>query len=338
MPEKDTKSVRLLYFRTAGKILLILLAGFTLYLAVSTIMMILLTRSQKEVQVPDVTGQQFTDVYNSLLRKGLSPRLAFHETFDMESGIILEQHPEAGEIIPEGDPLKLTLSRNGYSLEVPDLRGKSLPVAKNSLRNLHFHGRNFSVSTGAVSYIRTAGTMENIVVGQSPLPGEKITPDRRVNLLVSAGTGSVPGRMPEVAGQTVDLAFPLLETAKIHAEQEIVEIWDQSKNGVILSQQPAAGAPVKEGDTVKIKVGIFPAKGHPYYSYEKIQYTVPSGYEKGLFEVYVEDDCAKRMCFSGIREGGQQIVFAFHRSGRARISVLRERESTGVLTVNVEDF
>ena len=341
MEEKETtqdSQPKLKYFRPISKIILIIFVMGSFFLFVSTIMLIILTKPEKEVKVPDVIGQQFSDIYNGLARTGIKAEVKFRETFDVEDGIIMEQYPESGTIIPEGNSLKLTISRSGYILEVPSLVGKSLPVAKNSLRNLHHRGRTFMISTGVVSYIPSDKTAENIVIAQSPVPGELVRPDRRMNLLISAGPATDDRIMPNLKDQSVDLAFDLLSAKKLRVTQTFIETWDKSASGLVVEQTPPAGSQLANNAVVSIKIAIYPMKGHPYYGYEKIDYTIPSSYTEGLFEALVEDDAQKRICFAFTQRGGQQISFAFHRTGKAKISILRDKAVVSVIGVSVEDF
>lgn len=336
--ESKQNKPALKYLKFFGRIILILFIGLSLYLFVSSIMMAVLTKSAKDVKVADVTGQQFADVYNSLVRKGLKPELIFHDTFDVESGVVIKQHPEAGTIVPEGDPIKLTVSRSGYFIEVPNLVGKSLPVAKNSLSNLHYHGRTFAVGTGAVSFVPSDKTAENIVIAQSPKAGEKITPEQIVCLLVSAGQAADTRLMPNVKDQTIDLAFDLLSAKKLNVIQETADTWDKTKSGVIIEQTPAAGAAVAVGAVVRLKVALYPLHGHPYYAYEKFNYTIPANQSEGLYEAQVEDETSKRICFAATMGGGGQINFVYHRTGKAKISILKDKTVLSVIGVNVENF
>ena len=198
------------YFRPVGRIALIFFVGLSFYLFVSTITLLLLTKPDREVKVPDVVGKQFVDVCNGLVRKGLKPEVRFQDVYDITSGTILNQYPEGGEIVYEGGALKLLVSRSALYVDVPNLTGIELPFAVNKLRNLHSHNRSVSLAIGATTYIPSDKTAENIVLDQSPKAGEKVTPDRRVNILVSAGKIEGDMLMPDVTGQSIDLCLDLL--------------------------------------------------------------------------------------------------------------------------------
>ena len=335
--EKQFNEPKLKYFKPVGKIILVMFLLFSLFLFISTIMIIIRTKPAKSVKMPDVVGQRFSDISNSLIRDGLKPDVRFRETFNVENGIVLKQHPESGTIIPEGNSVRLTVSRSGYLLELPDFVGKSLPAVRNTLRNLHSRGRNFTIATGVISYVPSEKTPENIIIAQSPKPGERITPDYRVNLLVSAGNVKDERYMPDVVNQSIDIAYDLLAAKKLNVTQEIVETWDKSLNGLVTEQYPAPKSPLANNASVRLKVAIYPVKGHPYYAYERIQYRIPASYSDGRFEAYVEDDGQKRICFSENMKGGEQINFVFHRSGKAKITIMRDKEILTVMGINVRD-
>ena len=336
--ENQLNEPRLKYFRPVSKIILIMFLLFSLFLFVSTIIIIIRTKPAKSVKVPNLVGQRFSDISNSLIRDGLKPQVRLRETFNVESGIVLKQYPESGAVIPEGNSVKLTVSRNGYMLEVPDFVGKSLPVPKNSLRSIHYHGRNFTVVTGVVSYVPSEKTPENIIIAQSPKSGERISPDCRINLLVSAGNVEDERLMPDVLNQSIDIAYDLLAAKKVNVTQEIVETWDKSMNGLVVEQSQPPQSPLANNASVRLKVAVYPVKGHPYYAYEKIQYTIPASYSDGRFEAYVEDNGQKRTCFSENMKGGQQMNFVFHRIGKAKITIMRDKETLTVMGIDVEDY
>ena len=336
--ENQLNEPKLKYFKPISKIILIMFLLFSLFLFISTIMIVIRTKPAKSVKMPDVVGQRFTDICNSLVRDGLKPEVRFRETFNIENGVVLKQYPESGTVIPEGNIVKLTVSRSGYMLELPNLVGKSLSMAKNSLRNLHYYERNFSLATGVISYVPSEKMPEGVIIAQSPKPGERITPDYHVNLLVSAGAVKDERLMPDVVNQSIDIAYDLLAAKKLNVTQEIVETWDKSLNGLVIEQSQPPQSPLANNASVRLKVALYPVKGHPYYAYEKIQYTIPVSYSDGRFEAYIEDDGQKRVCFSENMKGGQQISFVFHRTGKAKITIMRDKEPLTVMGINVEDY
>ena len=320
------------------KILILMLVYFTFFLVVSSIMLMVLTKPDGEVKVPDVNGKKFTAVYGSLVRKDLKPVVKFFDAMDIEDGIILRQYPEPGAVVSEGDRLELTVSRNDLEVEVPSLVGKELPIAKNMVKNLHIGERTVSLGIGVVSYVASSKSADNIVLDQSPKPGEKITPETKINILVSAGQAAPDAKMPDLAGQSIDLCFDLLLSKGVFIEQEVVPVQTAGENGRITAQEPAKDSVLTTGQTVKIKIGYFTKEEHYYNGYEKVSYQIDKDEKDGLFEAYVEDYNPKRICYSAQLKPGQTMQFVFQRAGNARVSIMRNKKSVKVMRINVEDF
>ena len=316
---------------------LILFIGVSVYFFVSTIVLISLTKSEKEVVVPGIVGKSFIEVYNSLVRKGLKPEIKFYNVYDIDGGIILNQHPEAGTVVPEGGDLKLVVSRGKVYIPVPNLVGAKLPFAINKLKSLHMNNMSYSLSTGVISYI-SSDVSDNTVIDHSPGPGEEVSPDKRINLLVSAGNIKPEMKMPGVNGQYIDLCFDLFLARGLSVYEEVVHTETKWKSGLIQSQKPAHGAALKKGNSVRVKVLHYPFKEHSYISYERVGYTIPADRKQGIYEAYIEDSRLKRIRFRRRMKPGRKIDFVFKRTGNARISIVHDREVVEVITINVDEF
>jgi len=326
------------FCRNNKKIFVLMLVYFTFFLVVSSIMLMVLTKPEGEVKVPDVSGKKFTAVYGSLVRKDLKPVVKFFDAMDIEDGVILRQYPEPGAVVSEGDRIELVVSRNNLEVEVPSLVGKELPIAKNMIKNLHIGERTVSLGMGVVSYIPSSRSADNIILDQSPKPGEKITPETKINILVSSGQAAPDAKMPDLAGQSIDLCFDLLMSKGVFVEQEVVPVQTAGENGRIVAAEPAKDAVLAKGQTVKVKVGYFTKEEHFYNGYEKISYQIDEDEKEGLFEAYVEDYNPKRICYSAQMKPGQTIQFVFQRTGNARVSIMRNKKSIKVMRIDVEDF
>ncbi len=337
MTDKDkSRDEKFKYFGSIGRIAVIFFLGFSLFLVISTIMLIFLTKPEREVVVPDVEGKQFVEVYNSMIRKGIKPDIKFKDIADIDDGTILSQYPKKGKIVPENSRVKLVVSRSEYYIDVPNLVGKELPLALNHLRNIHRHERTLSLGTGIISYIPSDTVSDNTVIDQSPRAGEKVTPDRKINLLVSTGKIAADAVMPDVRGQSIELCFDLLRAKGLTVNEEFVATDDVTKSGVVVSQTPAKGTLVQKGDTCTVQVSYNPLDKHPYAAYEKIEYQIPGDEKQGLYEAYVEDGHSKRIRFSRKAGPGQKISFIFRREGNATITFRCDKKRIDDMTINVD--
>jgi beta-lactam-binding protein with PASTA domain len=334
----DKKEQRKRMLRLTGRLALILFIGLSLYLFISSIILVSLTKSDKEITVPHVVGKRFEDVYNSLVRKGLIPELKPYEVYDMDDGIILNQYPENGRIVFEGEKIKLVISRSKVFLPVPNLVGSKLPFAVNKLKNLHYNDRSYTIGTGIISYIPSDKITESVVIQQNPEGGEEISPDRKVNLLVSSGKVEGEMKMPELQGQSIDIGFDILLAKGVYVLEEIVITDSLSKMGIIESQIPKAGEAIQTGILVKLKVNYYPQKEKPYTSYERVNYAIPSDEKEGIFEAYIDDNSSKRIRFSRKMKAGGKIDFLFKRKGEARISITNNKQVVETMNIEPDEF
>lgn len=321
----------------AGRLVLILFIGLSIYLFISALILIFLTKPDKEIEVPYVTGKRFIDVYNSLIRKGLTPQIELYDVYDIDNGVILNQYPEKGSIVTEGHKIKLTVSRSRIYLPMPNLIGTKLPFALNKLNNITFNDKSYSLDTGIISYIPSK-VPESVIIDHSPEVGEEISPDRKINLLISAGDIANDMAMPRVTRQSIELCYDLLLSKGLHVAEEIIPTDSMSKSGRIESQNPDPGQPVHEGMLVKLKIYYYSQNEKQYSAYERVIYNIPQDEKKGLYEAYIEDNKSKRIRFSRIMNPGWKIDFLFKRRGTARVSIMFEKKVIDVIILKADDF
>lgn len=324
------------YWGPIGRIAVIFFVGFSLFLVVSTIILIFLTKPESEVVVPDVEGRQFIEVYNSLIRKNIKPDIKFRDIADIDDGTVLSQYPKKGKVVPANSRIKLVVSRSRYILEVPNLIGKELPLALNNLRNIHRHEKTLSLGTGVISFIPSATVADNIVIDQSPQAGEKIRPERKINLLVSAGKSEPDAVMPDVTGQSIELCYDLLRAKGLTIVEEVVPTDAIAASGLVVSQVPEKGATVAKGGTCTLRVGWYPIEKHTYAAYEKVEYKIPNNEAMGLWEAYIEDARSKRIRFAKKAGPMDTILFVFRREGNATITFRRDKKPVDDMEIDVD--
>jgi beta-lactam-binding protein with PASTA domain len=91
---------------------------------------------------------------------------------------------------------------------------------------------------------------QGIVLAQSPDAGEEVEEGSSVRLVVS--TGPPRNTVPNVVGQTEAEAVDALTAASF--ESDVTEAFSDKKAGIVVAQEPKAGANLKEGETVALTV------------------------------------------------------------------------------------
>jgi serine/threonine-protein kinase len=143
--------------------------------------MVSLVHNKKEVSTPDVIGQNLYKVIEELSREGFGLKLEGEETNqNVPAGTILRQNPSAGMTVREGKVIKVTISRGGEIIYVPDLVGQSIRSADISLRTS-------TLVMGEVTKKYSVVFDKDIILSQDIPAGTKVDKDSVVNLVVSDG-------------------------------------------------------------------------------------------------------------------------------------------------------
>ncbi|MDA3901487.1 MAG: PASTA domain-containing protein [Spirochaetes bacterium] len=326
------------FFVRNRKFFVLMVVYVTFFMLVSTFMLVKLNQPAGKVRMPDVTGKDFKSVYNTLVNRELRPVISFHDASDVASGLILRQHPPSGKIIPKDSRVRLVVSRSNFKVDVPKVDGSPLVIAKNKLSTLHIGEKKVSLGIGVVSYIPSADHEDGIVIEQSPRAGEKVAPHSKVNLLVSMGVLGRDSAMPDLVGQHIDLGFDLVLSLGLSVRQKIVPADSPEDSGKILEQTIKPGTVVEDGAELLLTVAYYERENRYYQSYEKVSFVVPKDSEESFYEVWIDDEEQRRVRFSKMCKPGETVVFVFHRTGNARIEIIKNKQKEKVLSLDVDTF
>jgi beta-lactam-binding protein with PASTA domain len=235
------------------------------------------SKGQKPVAVPDVTGQQVTAALATLGAQGLRANVV-RVPSDGPAGQVLAQHPKAGATARPGSSVRLNVAAGSSSgatiptspalpppppaaaaVTVPDVRGEKVNDARKRLRE-----------AGLVLEIRKVPSSlpKNSVVAQSPRPDTAARQGDHVLVTVSRGrakgkqdAGAVPGAaaasIPDVTGEDEATATQDLEAAGFDVRAVDQETTDESEDGLVVGQDPSPGREAPAGSRATIYVGRF---------------------------------------------------------------------------------
>ena len=228
----------------------------------------------KPVVVPRVVGQTQGAAVDALTKLGLKPVLE-NVPSDKPAGTVVGQNPPAGKEVDKGSKVVLNVSTGtGQStttvatttttantttgatttttsrpVRVPRIVGLAQTPA---LRRLNVLGLR-----PTVVYVRSSQPA-NRVVAQSTAPGTTLRPGSRVRVNVSTGPNPQPATtVPNVIGQDQATAAQTLSAAGFKVAVLNRPTGDQSKDGLVVEQQPKAGSSIPAGSQVTIFVGRF---------------------------------------------------------------------------------
>jgi len=136
------------------------------------------------------------------------------------------------------------------TVDVPNVVGKQVSVAKNILEDKHLR-----VSTSEVT---NTDVPAGQVISQSPGAGEKVKEQRTIHLVVSKGVGDIT--VPDLSGLTVDQARQRLKDLGLVVGKISQGSVEGKPDNVIVAQSPSGDSKVSKGTTVDLVVNKAQAK------------------------------------------------------------------------------
>jgi serine/threonine-protein kinase len=200
--------------------------------------------------VPTVVGETLQQAKSSIQIANLKVGKVVHQTNSQyDKGQVIDTSPAAGQQPPVGTHVTIFVSSGPPSVQVPDVTTEDAGQAKSTLQS-----RGFNVTeTPQVSTTVTPGT----VISQDPVGGRSAASGSTVNLVVAKAPPTVA--VPNVVGKPHGAANAMLGAAGFPATPQQQTVTNQSQNGIVLSQTPAASTQVKKGTNVTIVIGKFVA-------------------------------------------------------------------------------
>ena len=200
--------------------------------------------SGEAVDVPSLMGVDVAQARGLLDPKGLLLSLDGEREDPAPAGSIIAQSPLGGSRLPRGGTVHATVSRGQARVRVPDVTGKDVDAATKAIAGA-------GLVAGAVKQEQSANAAAGTVLDSTPAAGAELARGAEVGLRVSAGPAMVD--VPKVTGMQVGKAKDALERAKLVVALKPVHD-EEHYPGVVLRQDPAAGAKVAAGSTVTLQV------------------------------------------------------------------------------------
>ncbi len=202
-----------------------------------------------QVDVPAVVGTPVDEAQARLERLDLVVRLGEGDySTRVPEGSVLRVQPPEGATLHEGDRVTLIPSLGPLPVDVPNLLGKTLPQARQLLRNADLRlgvvGHHFSDEVAIDRIVEfDRGTQ-----GQAPFGSE-------IDVVLSKGP--FPVSVPKVLRMTEENATAELTDAGF--EVSVTQDYsDTVPRGSVISQDPPKGTDLQPGNTVAIVVSLGP--------------------------------------------------------------------------------
>lgn len=220
----------------------------------------------KPVVVPRVVGKTQGDAVQTLTKVGLDPVLQ-NVPSDKPAGTVVGQKPPAGKEVDKGSKVTVNVSTGtGPATTTTTTTTATTTTAAGPVRVPHVAGL---AQTPALRRLNTLGLRPTVVyvrssqpanqvVSQSPAQGTTLRRGSPVRVNVSTGPNPQPNAsVPNVAGQDQAAAVQSLRDAGFKVAVLNRPTADQSKDGLVVEEQPHAGSSIPGGSQVTIFVGRF---------------------------------------------------------------------------------
>jgi serine/threonine-protein kinase len=196
--------------------------------------------------VPDVVGQGQLAAKSILTKLNLMPVETMIPSDSVKLNHVISTNPGAKTPVPVGSTVAVEVSSGPQLVAVPNLVGKLQAAAEAALK-----AAQFTSSVTMMDSSQPPGT----VLSQSPPVGANEPLGSNVALSVAKAPKTLT--LQSLVGETASEASSALSASGLKPTTTSQTVTDASQNGVVVSQQPAAGTKVKSGDGVTLVIGKF---------------------------------------------------------------------------------
>jgi eukaryotic-like serine/threonine-protein kinase len=153
---------------------------------------LLISTGVEQVEVPDVTGQQFDSASKELTDRGFKVQRNDQVTDDEEPGTVLKQSPGANQEIDKGSTITLAVAKEPSAVEVTNVTGETQDDA---VQRLSQDGFEIKIVEQQVDSQEGDG----VVIQQNPSSG-RVPRGSTVTLTVGRFAGAAPGTTTTAPG------------------------------------------------------------------------------------------------------------------------------------------
>jgi len=233
---KNIKWVRFLY--TSLIIFLIAVISIILY----PLLLRMVQKPIPKVVVPQLEQTELSKAKEELEKLELKMAISSQVHNDsVEKGFVVNQNPEAGSKITEGETVYLVISLGPRVTEVPNIVGLKIEKAEKILKESN-------LKIGIIDKVYDEVPKDKIIK-QAPEPGEIVAFNTPIYMVVSLGVEKIV--VPSVIGMDYQTARDILENKQLSVVR-IYEISETAEVGTVVSQEPFVNTQVFKNSLVTI--------------------------------------------------------------------------------------
>lgn len=233
--------------RSGGIGLILAMIALIIFASGAIVVYTVFMQPENMTKVPVFTERSIVDAVAEAENLGLVVQVE-QVASTLTEGRVLAQSPEAGTELRKGKVVVLQVAKGGELHPVPNVAGKSISEAQAEIKAQGF-------ALGDVVRVRESGHKSGNVIAQSPAAPANIGAGRKIDLLVQdAGDANGNVVVPDVNRMTEKEARSVLEAGGVKV-QGVDKVYSPLlPEGLAIETRPAAGASIKAGQGVMLKL------------------------------------------------------------------------------------
>jgi beta-lactam-binding protein with PASTA domain len=299
--------------------------GLLFFFLSAFIVILVRTKSDTMIVMPDLVGQNYVDVHNELMRMRLKVRIESKRYIDKNDGEILYQSVSPGKKLESGSKLYLTVNNGVDRVIVPDFRGQQLNSAKALLDKVISGDSYVSMDIGGITYVPVSeGLSPDTVIDQIPEPGKNTTTREKIYLLVTE-SGNKNDKSSSINDNILGNPFPFVATSLQKKNirfklKDIISTKDKRENGLVTQVEDSSGF-------IQLAVSLFPLEEKNKQGYESFGFKANKKNKYSATGQSLRDENLKFDIFNSLDlEEGEKFQYVFYRVGDVVVDITNENE------------
>ena len=262
-------------------------------------------------KVPNVVGDTYEVAEAKMDEAGLSLDPTYINSSE-PAGIILDQSVEADTEVSKGRAIGVKVSAGEETVEVPNVEGATRKIAELTLKNRGF------VNVECVEQYDEEKPKDEVIM-QSPVAGEQVSADTKIELVISKGPKPEEFAMPDLRGFTVDEIGSILSQYDLHLTETKYEDSHEYTKGLICGQSISPKSSTETGSELTITVSNGP--GPQQDKTHSVSWVLPDDGEYHHMVVKVSDERNTREVYNDVLSPGStmQCTVTYYGTGSVTI-------------------
>lgn len=141
---------------------------------------LVISASQQSITLTDYAGMEQQSVIDDLTVRGLLFSVRMEDSNAVDKNMVIRTEPSAGSLVMPGETVTIFVSQGVSTVNVPNLKGLSLTMAKETLIKSLLNLGTVTVNDGA----KDLPEAKQIVISSDPAEGQPVSPKSGINLVV----------------------------------------------------------------------------------------------------------------------------------------------------------